>query len=152
MSAEILLRSVIEFNNMWIESNFDNFDEVSAPIYKFMAEDITRQQKRLGGTFAVAHAVARRKSRDYLRSLMGPDLVFIVMDMTHDCMKERLGGRHSDSLSEDMLTRICLDAQKMFESVGSDEENTYSIPITKGMDKDDVMKAVLDILHQNNLV
>merc|ERR1712029_553390 len=65
-------------------------DEKMKPFYKFMAEDIARQKERLGGTFAVAHAVATRKSRDFLRKLTGPDLFFIVLDLTPDCLMQRL--------------------------------------------------------------
>ena len=70
-------------------------------LYKLMAADIGRQQKRLGGTIAVAHAVARRKSRDFLRSLMGPDLVFFVLDTTAECMRERLNARHGSTMDGD---------------------------------------------------
>ena len=90
-----------------METNaYDKFAEAAKPFYKVMAEDIVRQQKRLGGAFAVAHAVARRESRDYLRSLVGPDLVFIVLNMTLECMKERLTARHGGAMDvEGMANR-----------------------------------------------
>ena len=40
------------------------FDKAVRPLYTAMANDIIRQKKRLGGDFAIAHAVATRASRD----------------------------------------------------------------------------------------
>ena len=127
---------------------FEKYAEVAKPFYKVMAEDIVRQQRRLGGTFAVAHAVARQKSREYLRSIVGPDLVFIVLNLTMDCNKERLAARHGGSIDVDEMAAAWLP---IYEPAGSDEENAFNVTIEKGMDKGDVLEAVLDIIHKNNL-
>ena len=128
---------------------FEKFAEVARPLYKVIAEDIIRQQKRLGGTFAVAQAVARRETRDYLRSLVGPDLVFIVLNLTLDCVKERLAERHGGTVS---LEEMAADLVPIYEPAGSDEANTFNVTIEKGMDKGDVVKAVLETITQNNIV
>ena len=83
--------------------SMEAFEETVQPYYKAMAEDITRQKKRLGGSFAVAHAVATVKSRDFIRSHMGPELVFIVLNMTQECQKERLKQRHGDTVGDAMI-------------------------------------------------
>lgn len=146
-TAEALLYSVAGMTKMFETGDFEGFGEVTKPLYKFMADDIARQQKRLGGTFAVAHAVARRESRDYIRSLMGPDLVFIVLDTTLECMRERLSARHGGSFDDEKFA----EAKKIYEVAGSDEENAYNVTIEKGMDKQDVLKAVLEVISKNNL-
>lgn len=129
-----------------MEANaYDKFAEVAKPLYKVMAEDLDRQQKRLGGNFAVAHAVARKESRDYLRSLLGPDLVFIVLNMTLECMKERLTARHGGALDVDGMANKWLPIN---EPGGSNEENTFNVTIEKGMNKADVLKAVLDTIKE----
>lgn len=112
-----------------------------------MGDHIMSQQKRLGGTFAVAKDVARRETRDYLRSLMGPDLVFILLDTTLECMRERLSARHGGTLDEENMG----DKKKFFELAGSDEDNTFNVTVDKDMDKEAVMKAVVDIIHKNGL-
>ena len=119
----------------------EEFDEIVQPFYKAMAEDITRQKKRLGGDFAVAHAVATVKSREYIRSHMGPELVFIVMNMTQECQQARIKQRHGDTMA-DGLTNM----YKMYEPGKEGEKNTYNITIDQGMSKEDVLEEVLKIV------
>ena len=123
--------------NMSIEA----FEETVQPYYQAMAEDITRQKKRLGGSFAVAHAVATVKSRDFIRSHMGPELVFIVLNMTQECQKERLKQRHGDTVGDAMINMF-----KMYEPAKEGEKNTFNVTIDQGMSKEDVMEEVLKIV------
>jgi len=147
-TCEILLGAQAMFHQLMETGAYENFAEVAKPFYKLMAEDIVRQQRRLGGTFAVAHAVARRESREYLRSIIGSDLVFIVMNLTMDCNKERLAARHGGTID---VEEVAAGWLPIYEPAGIDEENTFNITIEKGMDKGDVLKAILDIIRKNNL-
>ena len=65
----------------------NDFDILIRPVLNIMGKDIARQKVRLGGDFAVAQAVVTRESREILRQLMGPDLVFIVLNLTKECHK-----------------------------------------------------------------
>ena len=105
-----------------------------------VAEDIVWQKRRLGGTFAVAHAVATRKSRDYLKQVMGPDLVFIVLNLTRKCASARLKGRHGESVG-DGLEKI----HSIYQRAGEDEVNAFNVDVDEGMTKEDVMQKVLEI-------
>ena len=43
--------------------NFEGFDEAMRPLYTVMTKHVSLMKKKLGGDFAVAHAVATRTSR-----------------------------------------------------------------------------------------
>ena len=60
----------------------DDFFERSKPLYKRLIENVVKQKERLGGTFAVAHAIPIRKTREYMSEIAGADLIFIVMIIT----------------------------------------------------------------------
>ena len=140
--APLFQTTVLTLEKNWDETMKD--EEKLRPIYKIMATDILRQKARLGGTFAVAHAVASRAMRDYFRTLMGPDLVFIVLNMTKECQTERMSERHGDDVSEGWW----LDYSK-FQPAGVDEEKAYNITIEEGDSKQDVLNKVLEITNEN---
>ena len=48
---------------MW-KGKIDTFDEKMRPLLKIMCREIAKQQKRLGGNMAVAHAVVSRWVRN----------------------------------------------------------------------------------------
>ena len=58
--AETILQSEKEFENM-MKGEVDNFDAAVQPLLKIMCREIAKQKKRLGGDFAVAHAVVSRE-------------------------------------------------------------------------------------------
>ena len=68
-----------------------------------IAKDVSRQNKRLGGNMAVAHAVFSRRQREAVRKILGPECTFIVLNMSKDCQKKRVIARHEDSEGIDGL-------------------------------------------------
>ena len=137
--------AVLEVAKLWEKVLDDKsiFEEKFKPVYKLMADDIQRQRKRLGGTFAVAHAVATRGNRDFIKSLMGPDLVFIVLNLTQECTTERIMARHGESAEgAEGLER----AHSAFQPADEDEERAYNVTIQKGMSKQEVLQKVLEIV------
>merc|ERR1712110_12423 len=72
----------------------DCFDANIRPVLKIMAQDILRQKERLGGDFAVAQTVFSRESRQLLLEKMGPELVFIVINLTKETQAKRINSRH----------------------------------------------------------
>ena len=56
--------------------------EVISDFFTAMAEDITKERARIGGDWVVAFAVPDIASRNFLRKLLGPDLVFVVLELT----------------------------------------------------------------------
>ena len=123
------------------------FGTVIRPLLKVMAKDILRQKKRLGGDFAVAFAVSRRESRDLLREQMGPDLVFIVLNLTKECMTERVEKRHpgdEGKIYVDLFNRM-YDA---YQPAGDDEENAYNVSVDGNMSPDDVVQNVINLIEK----
>ena len=60
----------------------------------------------LGGTFAVAQAVPVRKTREILRKFVGPDLVFVVMNLSEAYQAQRVKQRHGEWATAESLTRM----------------------------------------------
>ena len=114
------------------------------PMMRIIAEDIFKQRKRIGGDWSVDFAVFSRKQRDMLRKILGPDLIFIVLNMTVECQKERLVGRHGkgeeSKAAIDFMTKI----HALYEPAGDDEENSFNINITNNMSREDVVQKVLE--------
>ena len=108
-----------------------------------MGDHIVQQKKRLGGTFAAAFAVATRTGRDFVRQLVGPDLVFIVMNITAECQADRLKSRHGEGQGGDFLET----AFKNFQPAGEDEPRTYNLDIEKGDSKEEVLRKAFEIVN-----
>ena len=60
--AEMILKAAKEMEKIWTSTDADGsvFDAACRPILKIMCREISKQKKRLGGSFAVAHAVVTR--------------------------------------------------------------------------------------------
>ena len=114
------------------------------PMYDQMAEDISKQNKRLGGKMAVAQAIFSRKQRDSMRKILGSKCVFIVLNMSRECQKKRVIARHGESNEE--LLNMLIKFAEMYEPAGEDEENAYNVTITEDMDREDVIEKILEIV------
>ena len=122
----------------------ETFDKLTEPLFEMVAKEILRQKKRLGGTFAVAHAVATKNSRDLLRSRMGPDLVFIVLNLTKECQRKRLEQRHGSGGGH--MVKGLEKVYGLYEPAREGEVNAHNVTVEEGMTKDDVMEKVLEIV------
>ena len=111
-----------------------------------MANDILKQRQRIGGDWSIAFAVFSRKQRDIIRKILGPDVIFMVLNLTKDCTKKRLASRHGDSDVADKFTTRLLEFTKFYEKAGEDEENTFNIIIEEDMNADNVIDKVMDII------
>ena len=134
---------VDEFMNGKIDGN--TFDLAIRPVLTIMGQDILMQKERLGGDFAVAQAVVSRESRALLREQMGPELVFIVLNLTKECQNGRINARHpgeEQKFFADLLHQM-FDA---YQPAGDDEDNAYNVTIDETKTPDDVMQDVLDII------
>ena len=60
--AEILMKASKDLESLLVHMDGDlaSFDEKMQPLLKLMSREIVKQKKRLGGDFAVAHAVVSR--------------------------------------------------------------------------------------------
>ena len=111
-----------------------------------MANDILKQRKRIGGDWSIAFAVFSRKQRDIIRKILGPDVIFIVLNLTKDCTKKRLAGRHGDGDLADKMTNTLLEMHKFYEKAGEHEWKAFNIMIEEDMNTDNVIDKVMDII------
>ena len=126
---------------------FDNLEVALQPMYENMAKSVKKQKERLGGNMAIAQAVFTRSQRDSLRKLVGPDLVFIVLNMSKECQIKRVKGRHGDTLG-DQFMNILIKYAELCEPAEYDEENAYNVMITDDMNRDDVLQKIIEIVQK----
>ena len=111
-----------------------------------MANDILKQRQRIGGDWSIAFAVFSRKQRHIIRKILGPDVIFVVLNLTKDCTKKRLAGRHGDGDLADKITNTLLEMHKFYEKAGEHEFKSFNIMIEEDMNADNVIDKVMDII------
>ena len=128
-----------------------NFNETIAdklqPLINNMSKDIIKQRQRLGCNMAVAQAIYSRKQREALFKIIGADLIFIVLNLTTDCIKKRLEERHGGTVNDTIMSML-LKIAAMCEPAGADEKNAYNVYITEDMTPDDVIEKIQEIVNQ----
>ena len=125
----------------------ESMEEKLQPLYNGMAKNIANHRQRLGCNMAVAQAIYSRKQRETLFKIVGPDLIFVVLNLTKNCIKKRLEERHGDTLN-DTLMGMLMKVADMCEPAGSDEKNAYNVYITEDMTPDDVIEKIQEIVNQ----
>merc|ERR1719491_2923384 len=121
------------------EINFSDFKS----FFGLIAKDVSVQKKRIGGNFAVAHAVNNQELREYIRQIV-PDVIFITLMLTKETQRKRIQARHGEQ-AEDAI-KILTGIFDIYEPPGENETNTYNVEITDEMKQDDVLKKVQHIL------
>jgi len=113
--------------------------------YTELCKDIKNEKNRLGGDWVVAQAVMTRSLRDHIKEELGPDLTFVVLNMTMDDQKKRLLSRQGGEVHSffDMLEK----SMRHFEPAQPDEKNAIDVLITDDMTENDVMEKVLSMLQ-----
>ena len=72
-------------------------------------------------------------------------LVFIVLNLTQECITERIMARHGECAEgAEGLER----AYSAFQPADEDEERAYNVTIQKGMSKQEVLQEVLKIVDR----
>ena len=121
-----------------------NFQKVGE-FYAAMAEDVDREQKRIGGDFVVAQAVPTRALRDHIRSKLGPNLIFVVLHMSREEQFERIKARHGDEKNIlEMLTKL----YDVYEPATEDEPRAVSVDLTRDMTRDQVFEKILQLTNK----
>ena len=119
--------------------------EKVAQFYMLMSEDVMREQKRIGGDFAIAQAVPTRFFRDRIRAKMGPKLVFVVMHMSQEDQEARVKARHGDN---SQIVETLAKMHKLYEPAEEDEPNAIHCLITKDMTREDVLVKIMKQLEE----
>ena len=81
-----------EFSNFICQKDYNK--EAIKAFYEAMATDVRNEKERIGGTFAIAHLVLTRENRDFVRNILGSDVVFVLLNMSKENMRKRLHVRH----------------------------------------------------------
>ena len=68
--------------------------ELMLEFYEHLALDIRREKERIGGDFAVATFIPKKKARDLLRKILGSDLIIVILSMSQEERRERVLIRH----------------------------------------------------------
>ena len=79
-----------------------------------------------------------------IKSKLGPDLQFVVLNLNEDHREERLKPR-TETFGEE-LVKSCM--RMKYEAAEDDEENTYDLKITREMELDDVVQKIVARLKQ----
>jgi len=117
---------------------FDNY-------YTLMCEDIRGEKERIGGDWAIAHCTMTRDMRDFIRTKLGPDFIFVLLEMDLDTTKERLRKRHhGDEQAVEMLAAL----NEKCDPAGDGEENVVTVKVTKEMSPQDVIKKTMEIVEK----
>ena len=135
-------RSFVEM----IKGNEYNFDQL-CKFYTSLSEDIKNEKKRIGGDFAVTHAVPTRKFRDHIRKVLGFRVIFVVFHMSKENQLKRLQARHGN---DDPAVQRLTECYDLFEPAAEDEPNTISLVINENMSRDDVVEKILELVSSHN--
>ena len=135
-----------EFNNLMSGQPYD-FKKL-CDIWSVMADDILRERKRMGGDWAIVHAVPTRALRDHLKKELGPDLIFVVLHMTKEDQDKRIKGRHGDNEDAGGINDYLTNLHKIYEPAAEDESNALNIQVTPEMTPDDVIAKIFDSLKK----
>ena len=78
-----------------------------------------------------------------------PDVIFVVMNLTDECVKERIISRHGTENPQ--LTALYNKLYSYFEPATEDEENAYNITIDCNDSREDVIEKVLGLFKDNDV-
>merc|ERR1712123_30325 len=112
--------------------------------YGCMSEDILFERRRIGGNFAIAAVAFTRELRKHIRSILGPELTFVILSMDKEEVRKRVLARHH---GEEQAAEFMEPINKLCEPIGDDEENAVSVTVTTDMTREDVINKILDLVN-----
>ena len=142
--AESVLKAGMSMEES-LKNGGKDFDVLVKPLYQAMTDDIKKQKKRLGGDFAIAHAVATRVSRDFIREELGDEVVFVVLNLTSECQVNRIKGRHGEELEGGV--EMMGEMFKLYEEAEGDEPNAVNVIIEEKDTPQLVLEKVLKAIE-----
>ena len=113
--------------------------ELGKEVYRSMAENIKSEKARIGGDWVVAQAVASKVLRDEIKKVLGPDLIFVFLDVSKDALGKRLRQRYGENSS---LFDTIIKLANMYEVASFNEPNTIIISVDDSVSTKDVMKCI----------
>lgn len=115
--------------------------------YTALCKDIVTERKRMGGDWVVAQAVPTKALRDHIKKQLGPNLIFVVLNMTKEDQMKRIMARHGDGEAGG-ITDWLIKLYDLYEPATEDEENAIDVVVTSDMSREDVVQKILKMLPQ----
>jgi len=119
--------------------------EVLDDFTSVLCDDLKSERARIGGDWVVAVVVETREQRDFIRSKLGPELVFVVLDMEMEQQMERIRGRHGEE--DESSVEYLKEWYKVCEPAADDEDNTVGLKISPDMTPENVVDKILKIVN-----
>ena len=127
--------------SIWADlmSGRDYDKELFNKYYHEMAMDISREKKRIGGNWAIAHVLLTQDIRERMRSWLGKDLVIVILTMSSADRRERILQRHEGSTeAADIMDTF----EKIMEPLAEDEPNTIEVKVSASMTREEVVEMI----------
>ena len=101
-----------------------------------------QERDMLGGDFVAVWAFAdNKKTRDKIRKILGPEVIFVILSIDAKIAHQRKYSRDQDVPEED---KVPAHEYWVCELANEDEPNAVNIEITEEMSPEDVVKKILD--------
>ena len=145
MSARNAAVGAYWYNQILLETNQTTDRSPTNYFYRLMAEDIKKERARVGGDWVVAYAMNKRTDRDVFREVLGKEVVFVVLDISFDLVKERLSGRGEGEvdLAKEHYT---------YEPAQNDEPRTVGFEILREATREENAQGVLDLINKESAI
>ena len=114
--------------------------ELVKKLYKNMTEEILSEREKIGGNWIINQRVVNKEFRDYIKSLMGPELTFVTLSLDKEEQVRRIRKKFGDIPQNliDFLTKV----QSLFVSAGADENQAFDVLISTEMTPEDVAEKI----------
>ena len=113
--------------------------------YTHVCKNIKSERNRIGGNWIVAQAVPKKELRDLIRKILGPELTFVMLELTKETQQKRIEARVGGDENEGAgVTEWISKMYDEFEAYQKDEPNTINISINADMNKEQVVKSILE--------
>ena len=141
-NARADLEHIVEGGGDIDEETKKKVDDAFEEIGVLTGKEIKKQKDWIGGEWAIAFALFSRKQRDAVRKVFGPNLIFVVLTMSKECIFKRLAMRHGEEHVKDM-DKVIDSFIKLYQKAEEDEEGAINVCVTEDMSQDDVVQEVL---------
>ena len=113
--------------------------------YYALCRNVIKERNRIGGDWVITHAVPTRYLRDYIKDQLGPELSFLVLNMSKKDQMKRLISRHGSEGKRH--AELLNSSHDVFEPAMPDERNVFDCRISSDMSPDAVVEQIINIIE-----
>lgn len=146
MAARFLALKAGFENQIQLALNLTTDRSPTNNVLTLMANDILKERQRIGGDWIVSFAIAKRVDRDFLRKVLGKDLIFVVLDISLGLVIERLSGREGVEKNREEAEKF----HSVFEPAEKDEPNTIPFEMKRGATREENAQAIFDLINKKS--